>query len=63
MVAQIKLKDGRIVSAGEHYHMLCEQYGLSGTKHIRRDPANPNRWIEYDAKYTVLEPTDASEAE
>ena len=62
MTAQIKLKDGRVVTPGEHYHILCEQYGLSGTKHIKRDPANPNRWIEYDAKYTVLEPKGASGA-
>jgi len=62
MTIRIKLKDGYLVSPDEHYRMLCEKHGLSGTKHIKRDPANPNRWIEYDAKYTVLEPKGASGA-
>ena len=43
---EIKLKDGRVVTIKEYYQMICEQFGLSGTKSIHRHPDNPDVWYE-----------------
>ena len=59
--ALIELKDGRVVTAEEHVRILCEKHGLSGTKHIRRDPNDRERWIEYDADYEFTPVAEVSE--
>jgi hypothetical protein len=47
MTVRIQLQDGRIVSAGESYEMICEQNGLSGDRSISRDTGSPDRWTEW----------------
>ena len=42
----VELPDGRVVTAQQHYLMLCEQFGLTVGKGIERDPKDPERWIE-----------------
>ncbi len=54
----IRLTDGTMVTPAQHFALICAQYGLSGLRSIRRDPADPERWIEFGSEPQPVEVPD-----